>query len=120
LTLGYRSDAWRITAWAQHYDWSLLSNFTFFLDDPGNGDQLRQYEELWSYGGRIEHTFDFGDAVSLRVGSELRHDDIDPVGLDHTREGVILSTKGAFKADESSAGLYTEAIVRPVDGLMVI
>ena len=120
LTLNYQSSNWRVTAWAQHYDWSLLSNFTFFLDDPVNGDQLRQYEELWSYGGRLEHTFDFSDAVSLRLGTELRHDALDPVGLDHTKDGAFLDTKGAFKADESSAGLYAEAIVRPVDRLMVI
>jgi len=120
LTLNYQASNWRVTAWAQHYDWSLLSNFTFFLDDPVNGDQLRQYEELWSYGGRLEHTFDFSDAVSLRLGTELRHDALDPVGLDHTKDGAFLDTKGAFKADESSAGLYAEAIVRPVDRLMVI
>jgi outer membrane receptor protein involved in Fe transport len=120
LTLNYQSRNWRVTAWAQHYDWNLLSNFTFYLDDPVNGDELRQYEELWSYGGRLEHTFDFNEAVSLRVGTELRHDDIDPVGLDHTKAGAILSTTGSFKADESSAGLYAEAIVRPVDRLMVI
>lgn len=120
LTLNYQSPSWRVTAWAQHYDWNLLSNFTFFLDDPVNGDELRQYEGLWSYGGRLEHTFDFGDALSLRVGSELRRDAIDPVGLDHTEDGAILSTKGAFTANESSAGLYAEAIVRPVDRLMVI
>jgi len=120
LTLNYQSSNLRVTAWAQHYDWSLLSNFTFFLDDPVNGDQLRQYEELWSYGGRLEHTFDFSDAVSLRLGTELRHDALDPVGLDHTKDGAFLDTKSAFKADESSAGLYAEAIVRPVDRLMVI
>src|SRR5690606_11275848 len=115
LTLNYQASNWRITAWAQHYGWSLLSNFTFFLDDPINGDELRQYEELWSYGGRLEHTFDFSDAVSLRPGTELRRDEIDPVGLDHTKAGAILETAGAFKANESSAGLYAETIVRPVD-----
>ncbi len=120
LTLNYLSSDWKITAWAQHYDWSLLSNFTFFLEDPVNGDQLRQYDTLWSYGGRIEHTFDVNDAFSLRVGTELRQDDIDPVGLDHTKDGVILSTKGAFKVNERSAGLYAEAIVRPVEQLMLI
>jgi outer membrane receptor protein involved in Fe transport len=120
LTLNYQAADWRVTAWAQHYDWNLLSNFTFFLDDPVNGDELRQYEKLWSYGGRLEHTFDLTDAASLRLGTELRRDSLNPVGLDHTKEGIILSTTGAFKANESSAGLYAEAIVRPVDRLMVI
>src|SRR5690606_13977968 len=45
LTVAYQDDDWRLIAWAQHYDWSLLNNFTFFLVDPVNGDQLRQYEK---------------------------------------------------------------------------
>jgi outer membrane receptor protein involved in Fe transport len=120
LTLNYRSDDWKVTAWAQHYDWSLLSNFTFYLDDPVDGDQIRQFDTLWSYGGRVERTVDIGDALSLRAGTEIRIDDIDPVGLDHTKDGAFLSTKGAFAVDESSIGLYAEAVVRPVERLMVI
>ncbi|WP_126173912.1 TonB-dependent receptor [Altericroceibacterium xinjiangense] len=119
LTVNYRSDAWRITGWAQHYDWSLLSNFTFFLDDPVNGDQLRQYEELWAYGGRVERAFDLNESLSLRIGTELRRDEIDPVGLDKTAAGVKRFTVGSFKVEESSAGLYGEAIWRPTDRLMV-
>jgi hypothetical protein len=86
-TINYDSDSWRITAWAQHYNWSLFSNFTFFLDDPVNGDELRQYEKLWGWGGRIQRNFTFNDRLSLQVGTELREDSIDPVGLDQTNEG---------------------------------
>ena len=120
LTLGYRDDDWRLTAWAQHYDWSLFNNFTFFLEDPVNGDQLRQYEKRWSYGGRLERTFELGERVTLHAGSELRHDDIGPIGLDETIAGVKEFTVGAFDAEESSMGLYAEAIVRPAERLMVI
>ncbi len=120
LTLNYQSPSWKITAWAQHYDWSLLSNFTFFLEDPVDGDQLRQFASLWSYGGRLEHTFEISDALSLRAGSELRIDDIGRVGLDHTRDGTYLSTRGAFSAEESSVGVYAEAIVRPLERLMIV
>ncbi|RZA11762.1 MAG: TonB-dependent receptor, partial [Proteobacteria bacterium] len=120
LTINYNSDDWKITAWGQHYDWSLLSNFTFFLEDPVNGDQLRQYEERWSFGGRIERKFDFSDALQFRVGTELRHDSIGPVGLDHTIDGEFDFVRTAFDVKESSAGLYAEAIWRPVDRLMVI
>lgn len=120
FTLNYTDDDWKLTAWAQHYDWSLLSNFTFFLDDPVNGDQLRQYEKLWGWGGRIERDLDLGDRLSLRLGTELRGDSLDPVGLDHTIEGEFDYVTTAFRAKETSAGVYAEATWTPVDRLMVI
>ena len=120
FTLGYRSDDWRVTAYAQHYDWDLLSNFTYFLDDPVNGDQLRQYDKLWTYGGRLERTVQLGDALSIRAGAEGRVDDIGRVGFDETIEGVKEFTVGAFDASESSLGLYAEAIWRPIERMMVI
>ena len=120
LTANYQSDDWRITGYVQHYDWSLLSNFTYFLDDPVNGDQLNQYDALWTYGGRIERNIDLADTLSLRIGTELRHDAISRVGLDETIDGVKEFTVGAFSVDESSAGLYAEAIWRPLERLMVI
>ena len=120
LTLNYQSDAWKLTAYLQHYDWSLLNNFTFFLEDPVNGDQRRQYEQRWTYGGRVERTFEVMDTLSFRVGSEVRADDISPVGLDNTVDGEFLSTVGAFDVNESSIGVYGEAVWKPIDRLMVI
>lgn len=120
LTANYLSDSWRITAYAQRYDWELLSNFTFFLEDPVNGDQLRQYDELWTFGGRLEHTARLSDNFSLRIGAEGRYDDIGEVGLDETIAGVTEFTVGAFAVEEASLGLYAEAVWRPVDRLMVI
>jgi outer membrane receptor protein involved in Fe transport len=85
-----------------------------------NGDQLRQYEERWTFGGRIERTFDLNERLSMRFGSEMRHDTLGPVGLDETIAGETEFTVGAFDVEESSVGLYSEAIWRPVDRLMVI
>lgn len=120
LTLNYRSDSWRLTGYLQHYDWDLLSNFTFFLEDPVNGDQLRQYDKRWTYGGRIERTLHVDDTLSLRIGTELREDSQPRVGLDETIAGVKEFTVGAFDAKETSAGLYAEAVWQPVDRLMIV
>jgi outer membrane receptor protein involved in Fe transport len=120
LTAGYKSDTWRITGYVQHYDWSLLNNFTFFLDDPVNGDQRRQYEKRWTYGGRLEHTFTLRDNLTLRAGGEGRIDNIGPIGLDATKAGQFLYTYASFMADESSLGVYAEAIWKPIQRLMVI
>jgi len=120
LTLNYADEDWSFSLWGQRYDWSLLSNFTYFLEDPVNGDQLRQYESLWGWGGRAERKFEISDALSFRVGTELREDIIDPVGLDHTKNGEFLEVTNAFAVRESSAGFYAEAIWRPAERLMVI
>ncbi|MBS1239434.1 MAG: hypothetical protein H6R45_140, partial [Proteobacteria bacterium] len=120
FTVNYEDDDWKITGWGQHYDWSLLSNFTYFLDDPVNGDQVRQFEKLWGFGGRIQRNFKLDDTLTLQVGTELRQDSIDPVGLDHTIEGEFDYLKTGFKVSETSAGLYAEATWRPIDRLMVI
>ena len=120
LTANYESENWRATAYVQHYDWSLLSNFTYFLDDPVNGDQLRQYDALWTYGGRLEHTAQLSDGLSLRVGAEGRYDDISRVGLDETIDGVKEFTVGAFAVDEKSLGAYAEVQWKPTDRLMLI
>ena len=120
LTLGYEDDNWKLSLWGQHYDWSLLSNFTFFLEDPVNGDQLRQFEERWSWGARVERNFDVSDTFELRIGTELREDSIDPVGLDHTIAGEFDFLNTGFDVKETSAGIYAEAVWRPVDRLMVI
>lgn len=120
VSLSWQSDDWRLTAWAQHYDWSLLNNFTFLLEDPINGDQLRQYEQRWSYGGRAERTLRLDDSLSLRIDAEGRVDEIGPIGLDETIAGAKEFTVGAFDVSEKSVGLYGEAIWKPIDRLMVI
>jgi outer membrane receptor protein involved in Fe transport len=120
FTLGITGESWRATLWAQHYDWSLFSNFTFFLDDPVNGDELRQYEKMWGYGGRIEKTFTLSDTLKLTAGAEGRGDDISEVGLDHSIKGVVDFTKSRFAVNEQSAALYGEAVWKPNDRLMII
>ncbi len=119
LTANYQDDTWKLTAYAQHYDWSLLSNFTYFLEDPVNGDQLRQFEELWTYGGRIERFDRLTDRITLRTGAEGRIDRINPVGLEETIAGVTEKPVGVFRVNERSLGVYGELTAEPVERLFV-
>lgn len=119
LTANYQSDHWKITGYVQHYDWSLLSNFTYFLEDPVNGDQLRQSEERWTFGGRIERFDELSNRVSMRAGAEARWDHVDPVGLEETINGVVEFPVGLFDVSEESVGLYAELIYQPVDRLYI-
>jgi hypothetical protein len=70
------------------YDFSLFSNFTFFLEDSINGDQIHQYENRKVYGGKTEYkkTFalDENKSFSLTGGGGFRYDDINNIGLAQT------------------------------------
>ncbi|GEO06059.1 TonB-dependent receptor [Adhaeribacter aerolatus] len=70
------------------YDFELYSNFTFFLNDPENGDQIRQKEKRQIYGYQGTHqkeaTF-MGRPLRQEVGIGLRYDDINGSELSRTR-----------------------------------
>ena len=44
----------RASAFATKYDLGLFSNFTYFLDDPVDGDQFQQFDDRWVIGGTVE------------------------------------------------------------------
>jgi outer membrane receptor protein involved in Fe transport len=55
LSLGVRSTRgserrWEAKAYAVKYDFDLFSNFTFFLEDPVNGDGINQTDDRWIAG----------------------------------------------------------------------
>ncbi|GLR15650.1 TonB-dependent receptor [Portibacter lacus] len=59
------------------YDFELFSNFTFFLEDPVNGDQIRQYEDrqLFGFESVWNHEKNLNFANSLvRAGIGYRND----------------------------------------------
>jgi len=59
------------------YDFELYSNFTFFLEDPINGDQIKQKEErsLLGYQSKLHHEGElFGHLFNSSFGVGFRHD----------------------------------------------
>ncbi len=46
------------------YDLDLFSNFTYFLNDPVNGDQFEQEDGRWFLGGEVNRTWDFGQGIA--------------------------------------------------------
>ena len=60
-----------------HYDFELYSNFTFFLEDPINGDQIKQKEDRDIFGlnsALIYDTFLGNTVLKLTSGLGLRYD----------------------------------------------
>jgi hypothetical protein len=66
-------------AFYSKYDFELFSNFTFFLEDPINGDQIRQHESRDIFGLNTEWAkyLNLGNVeTKLRVGLGFRADAI--------------------------------------------
>ncbi len=96
----------RNRAYLSEYDFELYSNFTFFLEDPVNGDQIRQRENRSIYG--INSTL-FHNITGQRFDLELsyalglRYDNINDVELSRTSNRQNTLERLAFgNIDESN------------------
>ncbi|SEL85310.1 TonB-dependent receptor [Parapedobacter koreensis] len=80
------SDRSRIknSAYLSKYDFELYSNFTFFLNDPEHGDQIRQRENRTITGFQSEYQYTFDKYADLKLGMGLRNDNDKDVELSHT------------------------------------
>ncbi|WP_194850092.1 TonB-dependent receptor [Nonlabens antarcticus] len=64
-------------AYYSNYNFLLFSNFTFFLEDPVNGDQIRQNESRDLAGFDAAYTYETelsGHRLDLTAGIRLRND----------------------------------------------
>ena len=96
------------------YDFELFSNFTFFLDDPVNGDQIRQFEKRRMFGAESEwnHSLFLGKNVStlLQGGVGVRYDNIDDNTLSHTlNRRTTLENYSLGNVDETNLYAYAKA-----------
>ncbi len=100
----------KVMAYGVYSDLNLFSNFTFFLADPGRGDQFAQPDQRWISGLKASHTFlhTIGDAESeTTLGLQFRND--------YIRNGLLLTQAqqriGAVREDdilETSVSPYAE------------
>ncbi len=101
----------QLSAYLMSYRLQLFSNFTYFMNDPVNGDQFEQADRrkvygiapTWMWTGR------WGERLSLlRGGLTLRKDDIGMVGLYNTAERRRLSTVRQDAVKQLGAGAWVE------------
>ncbi|MCJ2101013.1 TonB-dependent receptor [Methylobacterium sp. E-046] len=100
----------RASAYVIRSQLNLFNDFTYFLNDPVNGDQFHQLDQRILGGGEALHIFQgdlFGLPMENEIGVQTRTDSI-RVGLFNTtnrqyRSGVlddrVLETSGAFYFD---------------------
>lgn len=108
-------------AYVAYASLDLYSNFTYFLDDPVNGDQFNQREHRVTLGGSVRRSWDHdlaGRHTHTVLGLQARHDLID-VGLHRTVERDRLGTLRQDDVQEASLGLFVESTVQLAPRLRV-
>lgn len=99
-----------VSAYLVRSDLRLFNNFTYFFDNPVNGDQFSQLDGRTLGGVDARHTFDWRFASlesQTRVGVQSRYDDIH-VGLFKTEQRTWLSTVREDRVQEGNVGLWTD------------
>jgi outer membrane receptor protein involved in Fe transport len=107
------NDSTRLTGYVQRYGVQLFHNFTYFLNDPINGDQFEQFENRWTTGAKLTHRrlMHFAEKHLESVfGVELRNDSVGgPLGLYATRSTERLATIRADDVDQTSLGVFGDS-----------
>jgi outer membrane receptor protein involved in Fe transport len=92
-----------------NYNFELYSNFTFYLNDSVNGDQIRQSEHrnLVGYNGsyQISHHF-LGKELHSEIGLSLRYDNIKDIELAHTVKRKFISDVRKGDIQETNVSFY--------------
>lgn len=95
----------------------IYSNFTYFLDDPINGDQFGQPDDRNSTALNASHSLRgrlFGRASETTFGVQAQHDIIRNA-LTNTKARRLLSVTRSDRIKETSAGAFVENTTRWTD-----
>lgn len=102
-------------AWLSYYRFNLYSNFTFFLNNPENGDEINQRENRLLGGANTEYTqtYEVGQSQwKLKAGMGFRYDQVNDLALYHAVSRRRIGTFALGDVGESSmygyAGLNIE------------
>lgn len=99
----------RATGYLMAYRTTLFSNFTYFLDDPVNGDQFEQTDRRVMTGSRITHRrlHRIGERpTESAVGVQLEYHHVAPTALYRTVAQRRLSTTNEDRLNQTSVGVF--------------
>ena len=105
------TDQVQFSAYVVRYQLDLWSTFTYYLQDPLNGDQMLQHDDRVVYGfngSKTWFTQFAGKPTTILLGAQARQDDIRDVAIDATIAREYLTAKQDATVRESNAALYLE------------
>lgn len=90
------TDGWQTSdqLYFTNYHFNLYSNFTFFLNDPVNGDEINQREtrNIYGYTGTMSKNYSIGGkSANTEFGWGFRYDDVNNIELNHVVKRKFLS-----------------------------
>lgn len=101
----------QFSAYVIRYRLDLYSDFSYFLQDPIEGDQILQHDDRVVYGFKGSRSWFaslWGVATSTVLGVQSRIDDIRDVALDAIVQRQYLATKQNAAVLEASGAVYLE------------
>ena len=101
------------------YDFNLYSNFTFFLHDPVNGDQIRQTDarNLYGYTGTYERSINLGSRTLRTVAGLCTRLDDTHIALRRSVRRAVLDTIVTGRVYEQNLNGYLEGTIGLTDRL---
>ncbi len=112
LTHRFNSNTtWENHAYYSKYRFNLYSDFSFFLNDPVNGDQINQAESrnLFGFQSKITKRYAFGSwSLNSVYGLGLRHDATKDSRLSHVVARRFLSDRKRGNITETNAFAFLQ------------
>lgn len=106
-----------------NYNFELYSNFTFFLEDSLNGDQIRQKENrhLFGYNGSFSTQNDIRNTRwTTTLGVQYRHDLTKNTELSHTQNrNEIIDPLQLGNINELNAAVYADELIQVSDAFSI-
>lgn len=100
--------------WYSKYNFNLYSDFTFYLNDPINGDEIQQKDGRNIYGTELKHVKNFvlpKGSIELASGIGFRNDDIGTLQLNHVyHRDLLLDKKMDVTGVETNLHAYSGLI----------
>ncbi|MBI1341766.1 MAG: TonB-dependent receptor plug domain-containing protein [Terrimonas sp.] len=97
------------------YDFNLFSNFTFYLNDPVNGDEIQQMENrnLFGYTTSMVKGGQLGSLkINSSFGAGFRHDDIDNIHLSRTVDRRFIEYLQKGDIHETNSFLFSNQEIK--------
>lgn len=96
-----------------NYNFELYSNFTYFLNDSINGDEIRQKENrnIYGYSGTFQKQVHIKNkTIRTEAGIGIRYDDISNIELSHVKaRNTFINPMSLGDVDQINSSVYADA-----------